>query len=182
MIGDTRPDLVVTYDCYSVGETYWHVYENIGTGFAAVASPFTVPGASYPWDPSFPTWDRDGLCSPIIPTYRTVDVTGDGRPDLVITYDCAGAVGESSWIVHVHDGSGFRATAETWGLPGPSHGGTFSFATTASYVSCSGQYLQYSLLDLGTGPATLVVTDNCDSSGVGTTHWLAYDATLCGPI
>ncbi|MEZ4234836.1 MAG: hypothetical protein R3F59_01445 [Myxococcota bacterium] len=100
---DARPDLVVTDDCAStgVGETAWLVYPNTGAGFGPPAR-WAVPGADYLGTESVDTLSADVYCDPTFeqPAYDTVDLDGDGVPELVVVDDCANTgVGEETWLV-----------------------------------------------------------------------------------
>ena len=59
------------------GNPAWHVYRNTGAGFAVEPSPWRVP------DPVFATfWSSGGAAAE---GWTTVDLTGDGCLDLVLT-------------------------------------------------------------------------------------------------
>src|SRR5262245_12597088 len=92
------------------------------TGVATAPADVTLPnpGVRYPTEP-FPGLagtiacvnDSDGDYS-----YTTVDLTGDGARDLVITHGCGDpTIGQSVWTVYPGSATGFGA-ATTRQLPG----------------------------------------------------------------
>ena len=181
--GDGRPDLVVTYHCGdgSIGDTTWAVHENTGSGFAKNATSWALP-TGYGAD-LFTTTSNSGYCSSgyNIPSYTTMDITGDGRPDLVVTYHCGdGSIGDSTWVVHKNTGSGFAA-ATTWSLP--SGYGTDNLTNTANSGYCSSGYdiPSYSTLDItGDGRPDLLVTYHCGDGTLGDTTWGVHENTGSG--
>jgi hypothetical protein len=167
LTGDGKPDLVVTADCGNttgVGTDHWLVYANSGSGFASTGASWALPaGAGF----SF----TDGLAAVYsCPEYGTSDFDGDGKPDLVITYDCGNAlnVGTDHWLVYANTGAGFAGTALSWALP-TGMGFTFKNGLGALY-SCP----VYGTDDFdGDGKPELVITSDCgNTTGVGTDHWL----------
>ncbi len=107
LTADGKPDMVRFFDCVdpTVGNDKWQVYVNTGTGFAATATAFALPSAGFPPLPSgsilFPTLANQGYCTPAVtPSYAVTNLTGDGRPSLVLFYDCHDAtVGNSNWLL-----------------------------------------------------------------------------------
>jgi hypothetical protein len=99
-------------------------------------------------------------------------MNGDGKPDLVISSDCAttSTVGVDHWLVHLNTGAGFAGTATSWALPAASG---FSFGSgLAAVYNCP----QYATSDFnGDGTPDLVISGDCDTtSTVGVDHWLVY--------
>ncbi|MCB9743681.1 MAG: putative metal-binding motif-containing protein, partial [Alphaproteobacteria bacterium] len=120
LTGDGLADLVVTYHCGdgSLGDTTWAVHENTGGRFAAAATSWALPGG-YGAD-HFTQTANSGYCSSgyDIPSYTTMDLTGDGLPDLVVTYHCGdGSLGDTTWAVHENTGTRFAANPISWSLP-----------------------------------------------------------------
>ena len=96
MDGDSQPDLVVTYDngiIGSAGNYSWNVYLNNGTGFNS--SPVSWSTPEY--------FDRISDFGGSL-QYTTMDITGDNKPDLVVTYDngVIGTAGNYSWDVYLN--------------------------------------------------------------------------------
>ena len=111
--------------------------------------------------------------------YTTMDLTGDGQLDFVITDGCdAGGVGVQRWIVHPGEEGGF-GPATTWTLPDLS-ALPLSEADAAGAVAdgrgCENeQVFRYSTMDLtGDGQLDFVITDGCDAGGVGVQRWIAH--------
>jgi hypothetical protein len=102
-------------------------------------------------------------------SYATIDLTNDGRLDLVFTDLPAPGVGETHWVVYPGGTSGFSTIAMNWTLPRPVTRTAFDTATVS-----------HSTVDLtGDGILDLVFTDDTPA-GVGTTHWLVYPGGKSG--
>jgi len=190
LTGDGKLDLVVTdlCDAAGVGTTEWRVYPATNTGYAAKAMSWSLPdlGTSEEvLDDLF--HDSSVGCGALDEslTFSLLDLTGDGAADLVITDLCdAGGVGTTEWRVYPATGTGFAAKPSAWSLPdlGTSDE-VLDDLFHDSTVGCGGldESLVFSLLDLtNDGAADLVVTDLCDTAGVGTTQWRVYAATGTG--
>jgi hypothetical protein len=192
LTGDGKPDLVVTDLCdeAGVGTTDWKVYAAMDTGFAAQPMSWTLPslGASVEvLDDLF--HDSEIGCGNILDqslTFSLLDLTGDGKSDLVVTDLCDDAgVGTTEWRVYASTGAGFAAQAMSWSLP--NLGASVEVLDDLvhdSEIGCGDlldQSLTFSLFDLTRdGKADLVVTDLCDEAGVGTTEWRVYASTGTG--
>jgi hypothetical protein len=119
-----------------------------------------------------------------VPFYTVVDLTGDGKADLVVESDCADStVGATKWLVFPNTGSGFAQTAMSFSLPP----GYSSNTRTGAFGGpegplCSGTDVPfYTVVDLtGDGKADLVVESDCADSTVGATKWLVFP-NGCGP-
>jgi len=168
MNGDGKPDLVITWDCGNTGVAtdHWLVYLNTGAGFSAAATSWALPqAAGYLF--------KDGLSASYnCPDYALSDFDGDGKPELVITYDCGNGinVGLDHWLVHANTGSGFAATPLSWALPaGPGY--VFKNGLAAA-TGCP----TYGVADFdGDRKPELVITGDCgNTAGVGLDHWLVY--------
>ncbi len=111
--GDLRPDFVVTFDrAGAAGDGAWLVYRNNGAGFDAAPIRWPVPLRLF-------RANDQGDASAASTLFTTVDVDGDRRPDLVVTYDRSTASGSAgtSWSVYRNTGTGFAPTAESWTVP-----------------------------------------------------------------
>ena len=121
--GDGRPDLVSTADPATghvwdaTGSPYWKVHLGQAQGgFASEVLLWSVPpsvGAEGYW-----IWGY-GFGNLF---WRTLDLTGDGRVDLVVTADPAtGAIWDASgspyWKVYASTGTGFAAEPTSWSVP-----------------------------------------------------------------
>jgi hypothetical protein len=101
--GDERLDLVVLDVCTTggnglVGEEFWLIHTNTGTGFADATSEFELPGTQFPGAETFDSFASEEDCSTGTPAYDTLDLDGDGGFDLVITDVCTDDVtGEEVW-------------------------------------------------------------------------------------
>jgi len=175
MTGDGRPDLVVTADCPTtgtVGVDHWLLYLNTGSGFATTPMNWPLPAKSgY-------TFSNGLNATSNCPAYATVDMTGEGRPDLVVTADCAtaGTVGLDHWVMYLNSGSGFSMTPINWPLP------TKSGYSFTGGLSATSNCPAYTTVDMtGEGRPDLVVTADCPTTGtVGTDHWVVYLNTGSG--
>ena len=125
--------------------------------------------------------DSDFYCQEGFFTVATLDLTGDGAPDLVQTDDCdVGGVGTANWLVYENTGSGFAPNPTSWALPPGLGPDQLNDTYEDSDFYCEEGFFTVATLDLADGPAPdLVLTDNCDVGGVGTTDWLVYTAG-CG--
>jgi hypothetical protein len=177
--GDRRPDIVVHGICASgsaVGSDHWRVYLNSGSGFAAEATMFPLPGGY-----SAGSFARPGNllnCGALnAPGFQVVDMNGDGRPDIVVNAICASGstVGRDHWRVYLNSGSGFAAEATMFPLPGGYSAG--SFARPGNLLNCGALNAPgFSLMDLnGDRRPDIVVHGICASgSAVGSDHWRVY--------
>ena len=157
-----------------------------GAGFESASTPWSVPGADFSEDRPFNGLGGGSYCSygSLQPAYATMDLTGDGLLDLVVTTDCDDPqVGESKWRVYEGDGTGFAGQAVDWALPGADFRERAPFHGTSGGAYCSYGSLQpaYTTTDLdGDGLADLVVTYNCDDPEVGELRWDVYTNTGSG--
>jgi hypothetical protein len=188
--GDGRPDLVVTEDCDPVndhvGTDHWLLYLNTGTGFSPVGQSFALP-PNYGYQAFSTTNSNSPYCTNTNdPAYVVMDVSGDGKPDLVVTEDCDPVndhVGTDHWLVYLNNGTAFSANGASFALPAGY--GYLAFATTASNSAyCTNTNdPAYSMIDLDAdGKPDLVVTADCDpvNDHVGTDHWLFFANTGSG--
>ncbi|AKU92763.1 glycine-rich protein [Vulgatibacter incomptus] len=155
--GDGKPDLVVTADA-TEDNRRWLVHKNTGSGFAATATEWSLPGDS-------PT--TNGFNSIASSWWTTMDLDGDGKPDLVVTADAT--EDNRRWLVHKNTGSGFAATATEWSLPGDS-------PTTNGFNSIASSW--WTTMDLdGDGKPDLVVPAGATDDN---RRWLVYKNTGSG--
>jgi hypothetical protein len=105
--GDTRPDMVLSYDCVdqTLGDTQWVVYVNNGAGFSQSARCWALPQYATTYKRPFGnSYEASSYCSSSAgnrPRYRVFDINGDAKPDVVLSYDCVDqTVGDTHWLVH----------------------------------------------------------------------------------
>lgn len=180
MNGDRRPDLVVTDRCDTagVGTDHWLVYQNLGDGFADVATVWALP-TDFGTDDLDDVFDTDtGSCFIGELSFGLRDMDGDLSPDLVVTDNCdSGGVGASHWRVYLNEGEGFASSPLLWTLHGLTASDEIDDLSGDSGASCVYSELSYEVLDAnGDDAADLLITDRCDSEGVGSTHWLLFRA------
>jgi hypothetical protein len=165
-----------------------------GTGFEGNASYWSLPATrvdnTWPWDgtagtdPYSDCLDSPGTNGEV--AWTTMDLTGDGVYDLVITKDRCGpsGLGSTFWEVYPGEGSDFVSSAIYWSLPASRVDNTWPWdgiAGTDPYSDCldspgtNGQ-VAWTTTDLtGDGAVDLVVTkDVCGPSGLGSTFWEVY--------
>ena len=180
--GDRLPDLVLTSSAGIVflqGATaQWHVYKNLGTGFAATFTAWNVPASGL----------SDGFTMPNSSVsqrqWATFDLDGDGRADLVHTANTvSNAVfvlnGAAFWRFYKNLGTGFAATFTSWPVP-PN---TLADGFYASEVTVGTR--RWTTRDLnGDGLPDLVHTTNPANSQVwgddGGVYWNVYRNTGTG--
>jgi hypothetical protein len=198
LTGDGVPDLVLTLDQAdsNVGNKYWLVYEGGASGFSTTATKWTLPtlaGDFSGWAAFYSTYVsgyyRNVAGSSEYYYTSTLDLTGDGLQDLVVTLDQADSdVGNKHWLVYKGGASGFSTTATKWALPtlaGDFSGWAAFYSTYVSgyyrNVAGSSEYYYTSTLDLtGDGLQDLVVTLDQADSDVGNKHWLVYKGGASG--
>lgn len=100
MNGDARADLVTALDCTdgTVGITHWDVYlaDEAGFAAAAIAWPLPEPAPDQRWSTS-----EMAPCTELDRMFVLREMTGDGRPDLLVYGDCSSSlVGLSRWHVY----------------------------------------------------------------------------------
>ena len=109
------------------------------------------------------------------PRFSLIDLSGDGRDDLVVTGSCSGTgtgVGFSRWELYLNTGAGFATSPASWPLPSGYALGFHDLETTG----CSGSSPRWRIFDIdGDERPDLVIPRRCDGTGmVGTTHWLVH--------
>lgn len=174
--GDAAPELVVTNACDDgdVGDTRWIVFPNTGAGFGE-AQTWTLPDWPTTSTPFGGVAGQESCTPTAGPTYGLLDLTADGRVDLVVTSACGdGDVGDSQWLVFPNEGNGF-GEAIAWSLPAwPS--ANFAFQSLSDTRECdAGPSPRYGLAGLdGDAALDLIVTQTCGDDPVGRGRWLLF--------
>ena len=194
LTGDGVSDLALTFDQVDadVGNDHWLVYEGGAGGFSTTATEWSLPtiagdftgGAAFSL-PSVTTSRWVGSKS-LYYYATTMDLTGDGVNDLVLTFDQVdGDIGNDHWLVYKGGASGFSTTATEWSLPtipGDFSGGAafhLTSVTTSRWVGSKSLYYYSTTMDLtGDGGSDLVLTFDQVDADIGNAHWLVYEA-LC---
>ncbi len=184
--GDGDPDIAATSLCDGsggVGLDHWNVHLNNGGGFDDPAISWPLP-STYAAG-TFTAGLYNTICEYGVSEalYSVVDADGDGLPDVVATDMCAAGsdVGRLRWEVWRNLGNGFDVAHIDWWLPQDQPPGTF---TALGSVAClTGAALEWTYADVsGDGAADIVGTARCDDGGgVGSAHWLVYDAACNVP-
>ncbi len=118
--GDQRPDLVLTSTGGSVfmsgTQAQWRVHRNTGTGFAPASTAFNVPASGL----------AEGFTMPnsavSLRQWATIDLDGDGLPDLVHTANTStnsvfGSAAAPFWRFYKNLGTSFAASFAQWPVP-----------------------------------------------------------------
>jgi hypothetical protein len=174
--GDGAPELVQTSDestGYVFGGSsnpHWRVYDNTGSGFAPGFVEWAVPSAE--WTEGFNSLDDASRWS-------TMDIDGDGAPELVQTSDYnTGAVFsagiEPQWRVYDNMGNGFGTGFIPWRVPQSDLPDGISSSASAS------GYGMWATINIDGDPAPeLVLTSDPDTGDVwgagAEAHWRVYD-------
>ncbi|HAN30937.1 MAG TPA: hypothetical protein DCQ06_05015 [Myxococcales bacterium] len=158
--GDGKAELVQTEDPGNKGHPYgsdattphWRVYRGQNDGFASQPLLWTVPSKTF-----HAAYFHQGQYS-----WALLDLTADGRPDLVQTEDPdhKGHAFESPqgayWRVYANTGSGFATKAISWKVPS---------ADFDAYAFAYGKW-SWSTIDLnGDGRMDLVHSENPNDKG-----------------
>jgi len=175
--GDDKPDLVYTNEVDSKGvwggdaAAHWKVYLNTGSGFASKATSWSVPARGV----------QNGFESVAGKYWATMDLDGDGKPDLVYTNEADsqgvwGGDGAAYWKVFLNTGSGFASTATHWAVPARGTANGFASIADGSF---------WTTMDLdGDDKPDLVYTAEQDSNGVwggdGAAYWKVFLNTGSG--
>ncbi|WP_394846925.1 FG-GAP-like repeat-containing protein [Pendulispora brunnea] len=185
MNGDKRPDIVAYGKVEEVkpgpdagaggfrarppgqpNAPHWDVYLNDGKGFSATATPWTLPKQRGVGDDGL-----NGTSGPTVGqtedgdnTWTLLDITGDGKQDLVITASqisfqmkAFGYPSTAHWEVYANTGTGFESMKQ-WPLPrGGLGAGGFS-ATAISSANVPGDKVWRTVDIDGDAKPDLVVT------------------------
>ncbi|MGH1345986.1 MAG: hypothetical protein ACRBN8_30760 [Nannocystales bacterium] len=199
--GDGRGDLVVQgRDQYvtegpstdGLGRSAWRVHIGGEDGFAEEGLVWSLPDYGLPGT-SGTGWFREGFdrYSDGL-NWSLADVTGDGRPDLLVhdrdEYVSEGpstdGLGRTAWRVHENNGEGFDSDGVVWSLPdyGPGTSAAGWFEEGSDRYSDG---LNWTLRDVtGDGAADLIVhdrdpyvTEGPSTNGLGRTAWRVHAST-----
>ena len=176
LTGDKLPDLVLTSingNVFSPSvNPQWRLHRNTGTGFASTYAVWTVPTSGGPTGFTMPNSAEFGR------QWATLDLEGDGLPDLVhtaATNDIVFALnGMAFWRYYKNLGTGFPATFAVW--PVPPNGAAEGFNATQML----GTSLRWTTRDLtGDGRPDLIHTTNPATSqvwngGAAGVYWNYY--------
>ena len=173
-----------------VGEDYWELYEGGSDGFADSLAQWALPVLGFGQSSDEPVFEltADGFTADCASgrtvRYLTMDLSGDGLVDMVLTRNgCEGStVGTDLWQVYESDGSGFSSESRDLELPAVGFGQSseepvFELTADGFTADCaSGRTVRYSLLDLdGNGVPELTLTRNgCEGAAVGTDYWTTW--------
>ena len=181
--GDGALELVVGNVCdgsVNPGTDHWLVYGPEGEGFADDPVEWSLPGgyanlnfiatSQAKCDESDSSW------------HSLMTLSGDSRPDLVVTNLCDGSEepGTQSWRVYPGEDGGFAESPVEWTLPAGYASLNFISPSQAKCDESDSSW--HSTIALRGGPSQeLVVTNVCDgSTEPGTTSWRVYSAS-CAP-
>lgn len=177
LTGDGFVDVVATTTCTdpTVGEDHWLVNVNDGVGFAAAVE-WALP-IGYGQHTFGGTYTDGTYCDGYdVPHWGLIDLTGDGRLDVVATDTCSDdGAGTDHWLVNENLGGGFAPVAVEWGLPTAFSEYTFD-STFSEQTWCDGYDIPaWSLFDItGDGMADVVATSTCGDAEVGVSHWVVF--------
>jgi len=193
MNGDGKKDLVVFAQNDSNGEDYvfgstssphWRVYLNNGSQFNANSTTWNIPTGGKVTNQDYYGFNgMSGVAAPASSdgnqSWSLFDITGDRRPDLVVTAqaDANGDVtvfgigGTNHWKVYENNGNGFNSSPILFSLPqgGYNKGGFYygfiGLSGNAAANSFDGN-MTWSIQDMnGDEKVDLVVTAQNDVSG-----------------
>jgi hypothetical protein len=181
--GDLKPDLVLTENCTdpSVGLARWSVYRNSGSGFAAVAATVPLPvlaGASSLH--AFDGLTATELCHGVqqSPSYVTVDVDGDLRPELLVTRTCSEiTTGVAEWLLYKNHDGGLATVGASLSLPAALGATVTAPLALGGDAGCSASppRPEFVAMPLARSKLDLVVTRACADATVGTSRWLLFE-------
>ena len=180
LTGTGKLDLVLTETCTdtTVGTSHWLVYPNTGSGFSTTAKTFALPTLDLPL--TSVSGVNTGCAGSPSQEWTSVDLTGDGKLDLVLTETCSDTtVGSTHWLVYANTGSGFAMAPTTFALPAL----TLPLTSVSGVnTACAGSPSQeWTTVDVnGDKKPDLVLTETCTDTTVGTSHWLVYANTGSG--
>jgi len=181
--GDGYDDIIIVRDCAKAdgtGDDHWVVFRGGADGWSETPTRWTLPAprAPYGWV-LFASRSCEGVNQTV---HDIIDVTGDGRNDLVIYDACdeTSSVGRGQWVVHAGAEDGYAMEGEAWEVSRAEGASAF---TERSRRSCDGGATpRYELIDVqGDGLRDLLLTGDCGANeGLGTDHWMLYPGTGSG--
>lgn len=180
--GDRALDLLVYDDCSddAVGQSHWNVYLGAAGGFASGATAWSLPPP--PENHPFTLLDRTSCDSAgdVGYAYSLREVTGDGKPDLLVYEDCANPeVGVRYWAVFRGTELGFETEARSLALPPADE--PWTEIERASCSQAAGTGFSYHLVDMnGDARPDLLTVLDCGDATVGTSHFDVYLADDAG--
>jgi hypothetical protein len=210
MNDDGRPDLVVTSqgdgtygNSFNVSTSpHWKVYLNNGSGMATSATNWNLPTGGYvdsqAHNYGFFNTATSGSTSLNCLGWSTMDMNGDGKPDLIVTSQGDGTYGNSFgissspyWKVYLNTGSAMSSSSTNWNLPSGGYvdwqGHNYGFFNTATAGSTDNNCNGWSTVDINgdTKPDLIVVSQGDGTYGnsfnVSTSpHWKVYYNTGSG--
>lgn len=147
--GDGKMDLVVyrekttEYQVPGQGTApYWKAYLGTSSGFSATATNWMMPPGGFTQNlVNYSYWninytDSSFVSDPGSDLWKTVDVNGDSKPDLVVyaerkyaTFHAPGAgTKDTYWKAYLNTGTAFSSTATNWTLPAGGSRNTYDTA------------------------------------------------------
>ena len=200
LLGDDRRDLVITDHSAEpgTGTQRWQVYEGLETGFSTTPVDYAVPTLDGDWESSRGFYlasgestrrSEEGLSRRYI--WSLLDVTNDGRPDLVLTEDQLDLdVGRTAWRVYEGGEDGFAPEPYDYALPAlvgdwASSDGFYALEGDGNRLTPDGEaYFSYAwhLEDLNAdGVQDLLLTfDSAEYRVSGHTQWTYYPGDAQG--
>jgi hypothetical protein len=182
MTGDGKPDLVVTNRCNdtTIDRDHWLVYANSGTGFAASPASFALPAG---YTAFYGVSTSSAYCDSgrNVPQHLVMDLTGDAKPDLLVTDRCNDTtIDVDHWLLYANGGSGFAASPTTFTLPS-GYTAFYGIATSSAYCDSGRNVPQHVVMDItGDAKPDLLVTDRCNDTTIDVDHWLVYAGSATG--
>jgi hypothetical protein len=189
--GDGVNDLVLTWDEFDLdsGTSYWLVYTGGADGFSSTPMKWTLPlvEQNFREGPAFSLsskeWSYRVGDELHYGSHTTVDLTGDGISELIVTWDEGNPeIGNKHWLVYKGGLEGFSTTVTEWTLP--SIPGYFpDLAPLRDLASSGHRSLSYddegnyivSTFDItGDGAKDLVVTADWFDQNIGSEYWLVF--------
>src|ERR1700689_3948784 len=83
------------------------------------------------------------------PRFALVDLTGDGKPDIVVSQTCGDAtVGVTHWLVYANSGSGFATSPTNFALPTGYSAGSFDDLSGGNDCQAGADQPRFALVDL----------------------------------
>lgn len=159
-------------------DPHWLRFSNTGDGFAETGAAWPIPLSPTGYDGWY-TSHTDGAYLSV----STLDLTGDGLPDLISPTDSAwpnpvwGAGGDPHWRVHVNTGEGFEREWIAWSVPQEG----FDFpSSSADWIRESSRV--WDTMSIGGGRPALVVASDPETgdgfvSAEGDPTWKVYRST-----